>query len=151
MQVGISAGVQCGTLTALVAVNHHAHHLVIGMWGIPPHATEEGMVMFKRFVAVAFAGMFAAGMAHAQASAGMSTNGATTPSASSCEAKAIGKDGKPLTGAAKSSFLKKCEAGMKKSSAAAECEGKAVGSNGKPLAGAAKTSFMKKCEANAAK
>jgi hypothetical protein len=146
MQSGISAGVRCGTLTALV--NHHEHYLVIGMWGTPPHATEEGMVMFKRFVAVAIAGMFAAGMANAQTSAGMSTSGAT-PSASSCEAKAIGKDGKPLSGAAKTSFMKKCEGGMKKS-AVADCEGKAVGSNGKPLAGAAKTSFMKKCEAKAA-
>jgi hypothetical protein len=119
------------------------------MWGIPPHATEEGMVMFKRFVAVAIAGMFAAGMAYAQSSGGMSTNGATTPSASKCEAKAIGKDGKPLSGAAKTSFMKKCQAGMKKS-AAADCEGKAVSASGKPLSGAAKTSFMKKCEANAA-
>ena len=28
-----------------------------------------------------------------------------------CATKAVGKDGKPLAGAAKSSFLKKCEAG----------------------------------------
>jgi hypothetical protein len=27
-----------------------------------------------------------------------------------CEAKAVGKDGKPLAGAAKASFMKKCEA-----------------------------------------
>ncbi len=104
--------------------------------------------MFKRFVAVAIAGIFAAGMAQAQTSAGTAANGATTSSASSCEAKAIGKDGKPLSGAAKTSFMKKCQADMKKTSAAA-CEGKAVSASGKPLAGAAKTSFMKKCEANA--
>ncbi|MEA3117278.1 MAG: hypothetical protein QOI13_548 [Paraburkholderia sp.] len=102
--------------------------------------------MFKRIVAVAIAGIFAAGMAHAQTSGGMSTNGAT-PS-SSCEAKAVTKDGKPLSGAAKASFMKKCNAGMK-NGAAADCERKAVGSNGRPLAGAAKTSFMKKCVANA--
>ena len=30
-----------------------------------------------------------------------------------CEAKAVGKDGKPLAGAAKSSFVKKCMAGAK--------------------------------------
>ncbi len=52
--------------------------------------------------------------------------------------KAMGKDGKPLAGAAKTSFMKKC---MMES-----CETKAVGSDGKKLAGAAKNSFMKKCE-----
>ena len=61
-----------------------------------------------------------------------------------CEAKAVGKDGKPLAGAAKTSFMKKCEADAGSASA---CEAKAVGKDGKPLAGAAKTSFMKKCEA----
>jgi hypothetical protein len=57
---------------------------------------------------------------------------------SACETKAVGKDGKPLAGAAKTSFMKKCMADA--------CEAKAVGKDGKPLAGAAKTSFMKKCE-----
>ena len=57
----------------------------------------------------------------------------------SCETKAVGKDGKALAGAAKTSFMKKCMA--------ESCETKAVGSDGKKLAGAAKTSFMKKCEA----
>jgi len=56
----------------------------------------------------------------------------------SCETKAVGKDGKALAGAAKTSFMKKCMADS--------CETKAVGSDGKKLAGAAKTSFMKKCE-----
>jgi len=51
-----------------------------------------------------------------------------------CTAKAVGKDGKPLAGAAKTSFMKKC------------CEDSAIGSDGKPLSGAAKTSFMKKCQ-----
>lgn len=51
----------------------------------------------------------------------------------SCEVKAVTKDGKPLTGAAKTSFMKKC------------CEDSAVGSDGKKLSGAAKTSFVKKC------
>jgi len=32
----------------------------------------------------------------------------------SCDAKAVGKDGKPLAGAAKTSFMKKCEAGAAK-------------------------------------
>ena len=52
-----------------------------------------------------------------------------------CAAKAVGKDGKPLAGAAKASSMKKC------------CEAGAVGKDGKKLAGAAKASFMKKCEA----
>jgi hypothetical protein len=51
-----------------------------------------------------------------------------------CVAKAVNKDGKALTGAAKASSMKKC------------CEGSAVGKDGKKLAGAAKASFMKKCE-----
>lgn len=59
----------------------------------------------------------------------------------SCASKAVGKDGKPLAGAAKTSFMKKCMADT--------CATKAVGSDGKPLAGAAKTSFMKKCEKGA--
>ncbi len=59
----------------------------------------------------------------------------------SCDSKAVGKDGKPLAGAAKTSFMKKCMAD--------DCSAKAVGSDGKPLAGAAKTSFMKKCEKGA--
>ncbi len=70
--------------------------------------------------------MFAMGGAYAQ---------------STCEAQAVGKDGKPLAGAAKTSFVKKCNK--------TSCESKAVGSNGKPLAGAAKNSFMKKCQSGA--
>ena len=58
--------------------------------------------------------------------------------AQSCESKAVSKDGKPLAGAAKTSFLKKWKADA--------CEGKAVSKDGKPLAGAAKNSFMTKCE-----
>jgi opacity protein-like surface antigen len=61
--------------------------------------------------------------------------------AASCESQAIGKNGKPLAGAAKSSFLKKCKT--------AACAPKAVDKNGKPLSGAAKASFMKKCEKGA--
>jgi hypothetical protein len=52
-----------------------------------------------------------------------------------CAAKAVSKDGKALTGAAKTSSMKKC------------CDASAVGKDGKKLAGAAKASFMKKCEA----
>jgi hypothetical protein len=63
-----------------------------------------------------------------------------------CEAKALDKNGKALAGAAKTSFIKKCE----KASGAAACADKAVSKDGKPLAGAAKNSFIKKCEKEAA-
>jgi hypothetical protein len=70
-----------------------------------------------------------------------------------CEAKAVSKNGKPLAGAAKTAFMKKCTGGAQapaaKANAAAGCEAKAVDKNGKPLAGAAKGTFMKKCEKNA--
>ncbi|WP_257168313.1 hypothetical protein [Bradyrhizobium sp. SRS-191] len=78
----------------------------------------------KKFFLIAALATFAAGSAFAE---------------DSCETKAVGKDGKALSGAAKTSFMKKCMAET--------CEVKAVGSDGKKLAGAAKTSFMKKCEA----
>ena len=55
-----------------------------------------------------------------------------------CESKAVGKDGKVLDGAAKTSFMKKCKADA--------CATKAMSADGKPLSGAAKNSFMKKCE-----
>ena len=58
-----------------------------------------------------------------------------------CETQAVGKDGKPLSGAAKTAFVNKCKKDA--------CETKAVGSDGKPLAGAAKASFMKKCQSDA--
>lgn len=58
-----------------------------------------------------------------------------------CDIKAVGKDGKALSGAAKTSFVKKCKEDT--------CAAKAVGSDGKKLSGAAKTSFMKKCEEGA--
>jgi hypothetical protein len=53
--------------------------------------------------------------------------------AQSCATKAVGSDGKPLAGAAKTSFMKKC------------CSDSAIGSDGKPLSGAAKTSYVAKC------
>jgi hypothetical protein len=72
--------------------------------------------------------------------------GQAAHAASDCEAKALSKDGKPLSGAAKASSIKKCE---KESKAPSGCAEKAMDKNGKPLAGAAKNSFMKKCEAAA--
>jgi hypothetical protein len=55
-----------------------------------------------------------------------------------CESKAVDKNGKALSGAAKSSFVQKCKRDA--------CAAKAVDKNGKALAGAAKNSFMQKCE-----
>ena len=78
----------------------------------------------KRIFLAAVIATFAAGSAFAQDA--------------SCESKAMGKDGKPLAGAAKTSFMKKC---MHDS-----CEAKAVSADGKKLSGAAKTASMKKCE-----
>ena len=58
-----------------------------------------------------------------------------------CASKAVGKNGKPLAGAALTSFLKKCKREA--------CAPKAVSAEGKKLSGAAKNSFMKKCERDA--
>ena len=67
--------------------------------------------------------------------------------AGDCEAKAVDKNGKALAGAAKTSFIKKCEKDSAAPAAApsAACE---KGAADKKLAGAAKTSFMKKCSAD---
>jgi hypothetical protein len=64
-----------------------------------------------------------------------------TAMAQSCESQAISATGKPLHGAAKNSFVKKCKKDA--------CEPKAVSSEGKPLHGAAKNSFMAKCKRDA--
>jgi hypothetical protein len=61
------------------------------------------------------------------------------PLDTTCELHAMGKNGEPLAGAARSNFIKKCKREM--------CAGKAVGDDGRALAGAAKASFMKNCEA----
>jgi cytochrome c oxidase assembly protein Cox11 len=47
--------------------------------------------------------------------------------------QAVSADGKPLTGAAKTSHMKKC------------CEDSAKSADGKVLSGAAKTSYVNKC------
>ncbi|MCG2586438.1 hypothetical protein [Massilia sp. TS11] len=90
----------------------------------------------QKFIAVAIAALFATNIAFAE---------------DDCAAKAVGKNGKPLAGAAKNSFMKKCEAEAKAAAPAPSCEAKAIDKNGKALAGAAKNAFMKKCEADAKK
>ena len=65
----------------------------------------------------------------------------STAVAQSCESKAVSEGGKPLHGAAKTSFVKKCKQDA--------CESKAVSKEGKPLHGAAKNSFIAKCKKTA--
>jgi hypothetical protein len=54
-----------------------------------------------------------------------------TAAAQSCDSKAVSANGKPLHGAAKMSFVKKCKRDA--------CGSQAVGANGKPLHGAQRT------------
>jgi hypothetical protein len=60
-----------------------------------------------------------------------------TAAAQSCDSKAVSANGKPLHGAAKMCFVKKCKRDA--------CGSQVVGADGKPLHGAAKNSFMAKC------
>jgi hypothetical protein len=60
-----------------------------------------------------------------------------TAAAQSCDSQAVSANGKPLHGAAKMSFVRKCKRDA--------CGSKAVSAEGKPLHGAAKNSFMAKC------
>ena len=53
--------------------------------------------------------------------------------AQSCATRAVSKDGKPLAGAAKTSFIRRC------------CQQAAVSKEGKRLSGAAKASSVAKC------
>lgn len=83
------------------------------------------------------------------ASALLASNIALAEPAADCASKAVSKEGKPLAGAARTAFLKKCQAETQTSEAHAQCAEKAVTKDGKPLAGAARASFMKKCVADA--
>jgi len=71
----------------------------------------------------------------------LSLNFAYASAQETCESKAVSQYGRPLAGAAKASFLKKCKRDS--------CQSKAVDRNGKSLAGAAKRSFTQKCEREA--
>lgn len=80
----------------------------------------------KRIILAALVMSFAAGSAMAQ---------------TTCESRAMGKDGKALVGAAKTSFVTKCKKDA--------CADKAVSKDNKPLSGAAKNSFIAKCQKDA--
>jgi hypothetical protein len=80
----------------------------------------------KKIIIAAMLGMFAMNVAYA--------------ADNECEAKATEKK---LAGAAKTSFLKKCN----KDAGGSVCESQAAD---KKLAGAAKNSYVKKCEKDAA-
>ncbi|MDE2342583.1 MAG: hypothetical protein KGL63_04190 [Betaproteobacteria bacterium] len=101
-----------------------------------PLTSRREIPVIKTLFAAALAALVLTQTAHAAP---------PSPSAGGCEARAVDKNGKPLAGAAKASFLKKCEKESKTADAKSGCEAKAIGKNGKPLAGAAKNSFMKKC------
>lgn len=81
----------------------------------------------RNLIVMAFASLFVASSALAASCADQATE-------------------KRLAGAAKNSFMKKCE-----KDAATACESRAVSKDGKPLAGAAKAASIKKCEAEAGK
>jgi hypothetical protein len=83
--------------------------------------SDEGRKPMRRVVLAVLMTCFVAGTAAAQ----------------SCDSQAMSAGGKPLSGAAKMSFVKKCKRDT--------CTTKAVSSEGKPLYGAAKKSFMTKC------
>jgi uncharacterized protein (DUF2147 family) len=66
----------------------------------------------SKLIACAFSSLFVASMFFAQV-ATAATSAEASPAASDCVSKAVSKTGKPLAGAAKTSFMKKCEADAK--------------------------------------
>ncbi len=102
--------------------------------------------MNKLLTLIALGACLSFGAAQAQDKA--ATPMAAPAAGASCATQAVDKNGKALAGAAKTSFMKKCEKDTQ-AAAAPACAAKAIDKNGKALAGAAKTSFMKKCEADA--
>ena len=93
--------------------------LVLARWEDPPVVVEEKLM--RHTILAALITCLAVGTAAAQ----------------SCDSKAVSAGGKPIHGAAKMSFVKKCKRDV--------CGSKAVSAEGKPLHGAAKNSFMTKC------
>ena len=115
----------------------------------------------NKFAIVALTSLFAANLVFAQAAAPAKPAAApaatpapataptvAAPAAGGCEAKALSKDGKPLHGAAKSAFMKKCNMDNP-----APASGKAVQQNkmktcnveAKGKKGDERKAFMKDC------
>lgn len=78
----------------------------------------------------------------------LSAHAADVPAAAPADGCAAQAESKKLGGAAKNSFMKKCEREAKVASAGSACESQAAE---KKLAGAAKNSFIKKCVKDASK
>jgi hypothetical protein len=116
------------------------------MSALRPIYDQEEVTTMSKAIGCVLTCLFAANLAFAQ-SATITAVSIPQDATSDCASKAVSKTGKPLAGAAKTSFIKKCEADAK-GAAGSGCAEKAVSKDGKPLAGAAKTSFMKKCEAD---
>jgi hypothetical protein len=125
-------GVRQGVLTEADHSNciHHQSRMSpsLELPGIASSPILLGVTTMRKMMIAAVAALFAANMAYA---------------ADTCEAQAAAKK---LAGAAKTSFMKKCEGDTAASGAAAACEAQA---KEKKLAGAASSSFVKKCEADA--
>lgn len=86
----------------------------------------------RKFLSIAIVSMFATNFAFAQAPAAES---------GSCEARALSKEGKPLYGAAKAAFMKKCNRETNGQPAQTEPEAKSKGG--------AQQEKMKTCNAEA--
>ena len=114
----------------IMSVARRSRDLPMGAWPLPcaglGSATLTGEGIMKRSLLAVLVLSLSFAYASAQ---------------ETCESKAVSRDGKPLAGAAKTSFIKKCKRDT--------CQIKAVGRNGRPLAGAAKKSFMQKCQTEA--
>lgn len=94
--------------------------------------------MYK-LISIVAASLFAANLAFAQAAA---------PAAGDCEAKAVSKAGKPLAGAAKAAFMKKCERENKPAAGAKTAQQekmKTCNTEAKGKKGAERKAFMKEC------
>ena len=102
----------------------------------------------SKLIAFVCSSLFVVSLSFAQTPTA-TTGAPAVTTASDCDTKAVSKTGKPLSGAAKASSIRKCEAAAKESPAPdSGCVAKAISKAGKPLVGAAKKAFLKKCEAD---
>jgi hypothetical protein len=96
----------------------------------------------KKLVTLAVASLFAANLAFAQPSAAPAGN---------CESRAVSKEGKPLHGAAKAAFMKKCvhdnpaPAAAPGGKSAQQEKMKACNANAQGKKGEERKAFMKDC------